>query len=486
MRIDSLTLPSAQGFPAPSLVLRLRTAAVAAAILGIWLSNSSARLSAAEPDAAAGKQAPGLRLGRFQVDVTPPLGSPVAYAPARSISDPLSARGIVLLGAGQPIVLCAVDWIGIGGSGQSVWKEQLAAAAGTAPDRVTVHTLHQHDAPRCDFRAEELLAAHGLGGIKFDPVFQRQAIAAVASGVQQAVADSRPVTHLGVGAARVDRVASSRRILGDDGKVAIVRMSSTRNQKHIDAPEGVIDPVLRLVSFWDGDTPLASITYYACHPMSYYGKGDVSADFVGLARAQREKEVPAVLHVHFNGAGGNVAAGKYNNGSPEMRPILTERMADGMRRAWDSMKRTPISSADVEWRTKPVALPVGAHLIREDLKAILADEKKTAPERLNASTKLAWLERNEAAEPVVLSCLRLGRVYLVHMPGELFAEYQLAAQAMRPEDTVCMAAYGDYSPGYIGTKVAYSQGGYETEPRSSNVAPEVEDVLMKGMRELLR
>jgi hypothetical protein len=48
-----------------------------------------------------------------------------------------------------------------------------------------------------------------------------------------------------------------------------------------------------------------------------------------------------------------------------------------------------------------------------------------------------------------------------------------------------MAAYGDYGPEYIGTKIAYSQGGYETGP-VSRTAPEVEDVLMKAMRELLR
>ena len=48
-----------------------------------------------------------------------------------------------------------------------------------------------------------------------------------------------------------------------------------------------------------------------------------------------------------------------------------------------------------------------------------------------------------------------------------------------------MAAYGDYGPGYIGTTIAYEQGGYETSPASSNVAPEVEGVLMSAMRKLL-
>ena len=58
---------------------------------------------------------------------------------------------------------------------------------------------------------------------------------------------------------------------------------------------------------------------------------------------------------------------------------------------------------------------------------------------------------------------------------------------MRPEAFVCMAAYGDYGPGYIGTSIAYSQGGYETgDSRVSRVSPRVEAVLMGAMAELLK
>ncbi len=71
------------------------------------------------------------------------------------------------------------------------------------------------------------------------------------------------------------------------------------------------------------------------------------------------------------------------------------------------------------------------------------------------------------------------------MPGELFVEYQLAAKSLRPDLFVCMAAYADYGPWYIGTAVAYEQGGYETGPTASNVAPEVEAVLMGAIRKLL-
>jgi hypothetical protein len=81
--------------------------------------------------------------------------------------------------------------------------------------------------------------------------------------------------------------------------------------------------------------------------------------------------------------------------------------------------------------------------------------------------------------------LRLGRSRILHLPGELFVEYQLAAKAMRSDLFVAVAAYGDYAPWYIGTEVAYEQGGYETGPDASNVAPEAEVVLMAAIRKLL-
>ena len=91
-----------------------------------------------------------LRVVTFQADVTPPLGSPLcdgAVKPAGEIVDPLSCRGIVLLVEPRPIVLCAVDWVGIGNGGYDAWRSALAEAAGTTADRVAVHCLHQHDAP---------------------------------------------------------------------------------------------------------------------------------------------------------------------------------------------------------------------------------------------------------------------------------------------------------------------------------------------------
>jgi len=439
------------------------------------------------PAVQAGEQS-GLRVGTFKVDVTPPLGSPVLIAPVRKVEDPLTARGIVLLGVGKPIVLCAVDWVGASNDGHLFFRESLAQAAGTTVDRVAVHTLHQHDGPRCDFRAEEILEQYGDGGEWFDVPFLRDAIRRTATAVTESIPLSQPVTHLGVGTAIVEKVASNRRILDPTGRrVILERLSRAANDPRMrDAPEGVIDPELKLISFWNGTTPLVSITYYATHPQSYYGNGDVTSDFIGLAREAREKALPQVAHLHFNGAGGNIAAGKYNDGSHQARLDLTERVADAMKRAWESTKKTAISTGEIEWRVEKVNLPVAERLAIDKLHESIRTLKKGELRRVYDALAIGWVERDEGpGVPTELSCLKLGNVWLLQLPGELFVEYQLAAQKMRPSSTVCVAAYGDYAPLYIGTEIAYSQGGFEITAGYTNVSPAVEKVLLQGIQKLL-
>jgi hypothetical protein len=239
-----------------------------------------------------------------------------------------------------------------------------------------------------------------------------------------------------------------------------------------------------MVSFWNGDQPLAVLSYYATHPQSYYRTGIPNPDFPGVARFMRQLAVPAALHIHFNGAGGNIGAGKYNDGSPVNRLILAERLADGMRRAWEATQREPLTPEMVGWAVESVALPPAKDLDEEQLEAQL----KGGDARfflVGGPSRLAWLRRCQAGHRIEVSCLRLGRARILHMPGELFVEYQLAAKAERPDLFVAMAAYGDYGPWYIGTAIAYQQGGYETTPPSSNVGPGAEPQLMGAIRRLL-
>lgn len=426
-----------------------------------------------------------LRLATFDVDATPPLGSAMAYDPVKRVDElTLRCRGIVLLGSGQPIVLCAVDWIGIANEGHDAFRVALAEAAGTVPGRVAVHALHQHDAPGCDFTAEKIITELGVQGYtRFSGDFHRTVIARAAEAIRAALANAQPITHYGYGEAVVKDVASQRRIKGPDGRIRFTRTSATRDPTVRAEPEGVIDPVVSLLSFWNGDKPVAVLSAYACHPQSYYRLGIPSPDFPGIARFIRGQDVNAALHVHFNGAGGNVTAGKYNDGAQANRIILATRLAGGMREAFENTQKATLTAADIGWSSLPVSLPLAPHLNEEDL---IAKLKATPPKGyISYADQLAWLRWVKAGHRIDITCLRIGDTRMLHLPGELFVEYQLAAKAMRPDLHVMMAAYGQYGPGYIGTAAAYPEGGYETGLTASNVAPEAEGVLLGVLKELL-
>ena len=156
-----------------------------------------------------------------------------------------------------------------------------------------------------------------------------------------------------------------------------------------------------------------------------------------------------------------------------------------MTTAWEVTKKHRISTADLRWRSIPIKLPAAAHLDEKTLLDQLANQEANLPQRFMAASDLIWLRRCQAGDSIDLACLTIGNARILHAPGELFVEYQLAAQKLRPDLFVAMAAYGDYGPGYIGTEIAYSQGGYETSPTSSRVAPHVEHALMEGLKQHL-
>jgi hypothetical protein len=297
------------------------------------------------------------------------------------------------------------------------------------------------------------------------------------------VPNARSITHWGFGRGRVEQVASNRRIMGTDGKVKSIRWSATRDAAVQAEAEGTIDPYVTALSFWDGETPVAILTSYACHPQSYYRLGIPSPDFPGIARFLRGQSLPQTLNVHFNGAGGNVTAGKYNDGSYANRMVLASRLAAGMQQAFESTGRHPLTAADVGWNKVDVLLPPATHLNEAELRAQL----RSLPPKgyVAAADQFAWLDRCMAGDPIAITCLRVGSTRMLHLPGELFVEYQLAAQALRPDLNVMLAAYGDYGPAYIGTAVAYSEGGYETTPAATNVDDRAEPILMNAMETLL-
>ena len=309
----------------------------------------------------------------------------------------------------------------------------------------------------------------------------RDALRPGRKAVADAVKKPTPVTHVGHGEARVEKVAGNRRIIGLNGKLISQRGSASRRPEHHRYPEGLIDPMLKTVAFYHGDRKLVASHYYACHPMSYYGDGRVSADFCGLARKQRQKQEPDCVHLYFNGCGGNIGAGKYNDGSHERRPVLVQRMLDGIVASETKLEPAPIGSLD--WKTHDILPPLNPRFDEAKLLEGIENKSNAVVARNRPSYTVAFIRRINAGIPITLSALHINEVSLLHLPSECFIEYQLRAQAVATDRFVACAAYGDGGPWYIPTAEAYPQGGYAVGV--AWCAPEVDQVLSEGIGKLL-
>jgi hypothetical protein len=404
-------------------------------------------------------EAPQLTLSTFTAEVTVPIGHPLmggGIAPAKEIVDPLFAHGFVLQGVGKPIVFVALDWCEIRNGAYSAFRVPIAYDVGTDPSRVMLCSLHQHDAPVVDLDAQLLLERHRAEGKVFDLAFLRRTVDQLAAAAKESLKNAKSVTHVGTGQAKVEKVASNRRYTDEAGTIRHNRMSATRDPKIRDAEEGTIDPFLKTLSFWNGDTPLLGLSAYATHPMSYYGKGGVSADFIGMARKRRQADTPGTFQTYVSGCSGNVTAGKYNDGDPANRPVLADRMHQAMVAAWKDTKRVPVK--EVSFRSVPLKLEArtSAGFSEAELTKRLTTDPKPFGQCL-AALGLSWKQWVDSGHAIDLPVLDFGSAVVAVLPAESYVEYQLAAQRMRPDAFVLVAGYGECGPGYIPIERAWKE-----------------------------
>ncbi len=420
-----------------------------------------------------------LRAATFRCNVTLPLGNLLYEKPLTTVEHPLLAKGVVLEGQRRRYVLCAVDWCTMRNSTHQMFRDKIAAAVKTDVACVAVQMVHQHTAPPVDGDAQRLLAAQPDPPQYRDLEFLDQVSDRLAEAVGQSLKRLQPIDRIGTGQAKVERVASNRRILTPEGKI-LGRMSSCTDPKLRAEPEGLIDPMLKTITLARGEKPLVRMHYYATHPQSHYRDGRASYDVPGIARERLEKE-EGVFQVYFTGCAGNVAMGKYNDGSPQARDELSQRLHTAMAASANSTRLVPLQP--LQWRT--IGLTLSARTDgRYDLaqcRAMLEDPEAKPQERIYAAVRLASAERLK--RPIEMSSLQIGDVRVLHLVGEPMVEFQQFAVGQAPEQFVAVAGYGLGTPGYICTEQSFREGGYE--PSASMVIPQSEAVVKQAIRALL-
>jgi hypothetical protein len=405
-----------------------------------------------------------MRIAPFTVDITPPVGHPLAYSPNDKVDLPIFVRGLVVEHDSTRAVLAAAEIIGLYGLPYRRWRSAIAHAARVPVRNVLLHSVHQHDSLIPQTKEIVSQVAHLPGAIKDESKFSDALPQKIAAAVRKAVRGNwKSVRRVATAERRISGLASNRRLLGSDGKVHAMRWSMTTNRKLQREGVGRIDPLLRTIGFvGNGGRVLASLHFYATHPMGAYGRRMVSADIPGVALRHAEKTLrDGAQHIYFTGCAGDITFGKYTyQTKAENLSNLGKRLGEALVR--NVRELSPCDGELLKLKHVPLQIPL--------------DRRHCSPERyrkdfLKAENRFqaGWAanfryitQRWKRFGSTTLTRLSLSpRAHVVSLPAETVVEYQLFAQSLMPEDFLACAAYADGTFHYLCTDRMFDQGGYE-------------------------
>ena len=416
----------------------------------------------------------GLKIVTFQVDVTPPIGDPLAYVPNEKVDSPIYVSGVILDDGKTRAVWVTNDYIYICGESYVMWTEMIAKQAGTTTENVFLHSVHQHDSIRW---APEYNPKEGEDGpLVVSLEYCEKSLSDVSDAIAKAVAGPwHSVGRLLTSETRVGGLAANRRLVDENGQFAHTRFSGKNPQALQAWPVGKIDPLLRTVCFenTEGERVVA-MHFYATHPMAAYMRNMVSSDVPGRAlRHVQENDDSVALNIYFTGCGGDITFGKYNlTGDAQAIDQLGMRLGEGILRNLQLLEEQPIGPLVV----KRVAFEVPFNQTLQS--ASMYTGEHSQERRYLQETIDLWRQSTVAR-------MSIGPTvhFLSFTLSEVFVDYQLYAQSLIPEHFLATAAFGNGVYWYIPTRAAFEEnGGYETSDRACLVTPDIDEVLRKAIR----
>jgi hypothetical protein len=329
----------------------------------------------------------------------------------------------------------------------------------------------------------------------------------LAGVIAAADAARRPVT-LACGRGAV-RVGINRRERKEDGRIVL--------GQH---PEGTLDSEVQVWRFdaAGGETPepgapvgwvrrsappVAVLVHYACHGVSLSSQVRLlSADFMGVMRDVVEPLVGGAA-LYVQGACGNINPSLMGANWEHPRLLGHALGAEAARVALLAQPVQPLPLRVARERLRlPALLPVSVEAGRARVAALEADRERLDREGVPADAGsriwntrtlqrardgLAALEGGTSLPPVEveIGALRIGDAALASNPTELFCEIGMAIKRASPFPWTAVAGYTDGSAGYVPTRAAYPEGGYEVD-RACRVNPEAGEMIEETSSRLLR
>ena len=399
-----------------------------------------------------------LKIGTGASVITPFLDQPMAgyFYPrsAEGLHDDLFAKALVIDDGRDQIVLVACDTVSIARSAVENARSQIQKRLGIPADHILISATHSHTGP--EFTPEYLMA---VGQRIADAVVTAHG-KKVAAGLFMATEEEPSLPHY-------------RRYWMKDGSV--VTNPGFQNPNVV-KPAGVIDPhVPVLVGRSESGAPLMTWVNYAMH-LDTVGGTWISADYAYyLGRMLTKLNGPDMMTVFTIGAAGNINHWDVNRPGPQRGFAEAQRLGEvlgsAVAKAYTHLEPVAPRTAALSTTLRLPLRPVTAEEVANARKILAVPPPRDVDftlERVNASRIARIADRKGEDIAAELQVLAIGPVALVGIPGELFVELGREIQDKSPFPNTIIVALANDDIGYIPTRAAFEQGGYE--PTSSPLA----------------
>jgi hypothetical protein len=431
--------------------------------------------------ASAAVQAADVRVGVASLDITPPLGIPMAgYYHARGadgVLDPLWIKALVIEAGGQRVALVTLDLISVTRAITDEARAAIEQATGIPGGHVMISATHAHTGPELANRGTRSSDMGGEGALAVE--FTEALPARIADTVRRASEHPLPV-NLSAARGRCEQLTFNRRQFMRDGRVG---WNPGKLNPDIVMPAGPTDPEVGLLYVTPAgatDPRLALATYvnFALHPDTC-GGSKISADWPGaLSRVLTGYHGSNHLTLVANGTCGNLNHLDFGWSWPQNTAAEGNRIGTllgaAVFQAYKDLK--PITPVTIQARSKTVelALPEVTPAQVAEARQWLADTKDDSGANFMKLVRgyrtLEIAGREGKPLRVEVQVIALGHdAAWVALPGEVFVELGLALKKRSPFPHTFIVELANENIGYIPDRRSYAEGNYE--PESARCAP---------------
>ena len=437
-----------------------------------------------------------LKAGFSRVDMTPPLGSPMAgyfeYREAEGILDPLELNAIAVSDGESTILVVTADILYSNEVFATNVRQCIEKRTGVPADHVFLQGLHQHTSVALGATVQSKSIANSF----YDASYQNVLIRKYEDVCVMAIED---MTEASVGVAQqetAEPISFIRRFRMKDGSV---RTNPGFLNPDILEPIGKADNTVRLVRFRREGAKDIALVNFSTHP-DVIGGCKFSADWPGFVRRMTEQDIPNVHCILINGAQGDTNHHNVSKPSPFKKddPKLQEAkyaysrfmgrtITDVVTAVWDQTTKMP--NGKVSGFVKMEYIPTNTTYMerveefKEKKKLMQAGKGNFTMEEKGEINRVIALPEETLFRKVPVSMVAFGKVALVGFGGEPFTEYATITREGEDDLFIICACCANGGQGYLPTLSAFEEGGYEA--RSSRFTKGVATLLPKTAKDML-